>query len=425
MKKVKVLILGSITSQAYSALGMHKHAYGAGWVENLINSLKEKGLEIYSVSITGEVNEVTYNTLNGIRYISLPEPSGSKEKKMKTFIDLFKDVLRSASPDIVHIIGTEREYNYALFKAFDNPKKTIVSMTGLITFCARHYLGGIDKAELKHRTIGDHIRRWGPLVEQKEFYKASIYEQMLLKEAKYVFGRTSWDMACSYLINPKIEYIHCGEIINPVFSTKEWKISSCEKYSIFISQASYPLKGFHVLLEALPYVLKKFPKTKVYVAGHDMFDSSSFMARIKISTYARYLLRLIKKLKIDKNSISFIGYQNTGGMLKNYLNANVFVLPSSIENSPNSLGEAMSLGVPSIAAHVGGVPDMIESGKNGFTYPSDEPYLLAKRIIEIFDDSKVASELSKNARKSSQSFFNKKDTIDTTVETYNKLLKKR
>ena len=67
-----------------------------------------------------------------------------------------------------------------------------------------------------------------------------------------------------------------------------------------------------------------------------------------------------------------------------YLSANVFICPSSIENSPNSLGEAQLLGVPCIASYVGGIPDMIPNKQCGSVYRFDEVVMLAAEICAIF-----------------------------------------
>ena len=67
-----------------------------------------------------------------------------------------------------------------------------------------------------------------------------------------------------------------------------------------------------------------------------------------------------------------------------FLDANVFVLPSTAENSPNSLGEAMLLGVPCVASDVGGVSTLMQSGQEGLVVPSADSAALADAICRVF-----------------------------------------
>ena len=79
----------------------------------------------------------------------------------------------------------------------------------------------------------------------------------------------------------------------------------------------------------------------------------------------------------------FTGNLNAEQMKSEYLNANVFVCPSSIENSPNSLGEAQILGTPCIASYVGGVMDMMKGNERNL-YRFEEVSMLAAKICRIF-----------------------------------------
>ena len=105
----------------------------------------------------------------------------------------------------------------------------------------------------------------------------------------------------------------------------------------------------------------------------------------------------MKALHLEDHVI-FLGALDEGKMREAFLRSNVFACASSIENSPNSVGEAMLLGVPTVSSDIGGVKNMLEHNKDGFIYPSDAPYMLAHYICEIFADPILATDFSKNAR---------------------------
>ena len=96
---------------------------------------------------------------------------------------------------------------------------------------------------------------------------------------------------------------------------------------------------------------------------------------------------------LEEGKVFFTGPLDEEKICQRYLRSHVFVCPSSIENSPNSLGEAMILGVPCIASYVGGIPDMLKDREEGLLYQHNAPYMLAHHICEIFEDKMLACRL--------------------------------
>ena len=86
--------------------------------------------------------------------------------------------------------------------------------------------------------------------------------------------------------------------------------------------------------------------------------------------------------------------ENAEQMLAQYLESNVFVSPSSIENSPNSVGEAMLLGMPVISSDVGGVRDMLEDNREGWLYDNSDVDRLAQLVCHGFAKENESEVLS-------------------------------
>lgn len=419
---MKVLIMGAPSEGGYRAFGKTYKIFGGGWVENLINSLKDNtNIQIAVCFYATFAKELQKQDYCNVKYYALPERVKALKHCNSKMVDDLRSMVEDFKPEVVHIIGTEREHDLRLAEiaGFD---KTIVSITGLTSICAKHYFGGIDRNKFRLLSIGDIYRRGGPIRERKRFIKWGSSEQKLLSKAKYVMGRTTWDYACVKQINPNVEYIHCGEILNPIFKEYKWDLANISRHRIFVSQATYPLKGFHKLLEAFPIILQFHPDSEIVIAGANVLDNSTLLACIKRTTYAKYLQRLIKKLKIPLNKIKYTGLLETEKMLEQYLKANVFVLPSAIENSPNSLGEAMSLGMPCVASCVGGVQDMMRDKIDGYIYPYDEPYMLAHYICEVFKDDDLALSLADSARRTAFERFDSSKVTETTINAYKHIL---
>ena len=104
-------------------------------------------------------------------------------------------------------------------------------------------------------------------------------------------------------------------------------------------------------------------------------------------------------------------------MKQAFLNAHVYVMPSAIENSPNSLCEAQILGVPTVASYCGGIPSLVEDGKTGYIYRYEEIEILAQTIVRLFAQKDIA-ELSYNERQIALARHNRQVNANRLVEIY-------
>ena len=100
----------------------------------------------------------------------------------------------------------------------------------------------------------------------------------------------------------------------------------------------------------------------------DILKAETWKDVLKLPAYGKYLKKLIRENQLEEK-INMLGRIDAEEMKKQYLSCQVFVCPSVLENSPNSVGEAMLLGVPCVAANVGGIHNILTDGGDGFLYP--------------------------------------------------------
>ncbi len=327
-----------------------------------------------------------------IQYYLIPNKGG--DQRYNSRLEPFYRVINAEFvPDLVHIHGTEYPHSLAWVKACGN-KNIIASIQGLVSVYASYFLSGISKGDvIKSITIRDLLRQDSLFFKQKKMQERGKYEIELLRKIDHVIGRTTWDKSNTLAINSNITYHFCNETLRDAFYDFEWKYDNCEKQSIFLSQAHYPIKGLQQIIKALPVVLKQYPNTKVYIAGNNLGHTSWY----RRNGFGNYILKLMKKQGVT-DSFRYLGVLSEEKMVLQFLCANVFVCPSSIENSPNSVGEAQLLGTPCIASYVGGSMDMIQDGETGFLYRYEETNLLAMRICELFANQNLAETFSKNGQ---------------------------
>lgn len=338
-------------------------------------------IRLYVASVSRDVHDVVCLEGEKITYYLLPYGNGNLRENHE-YEPHWRKVNDEIQPDVVHIHGTEFSHGLAYIKACGN-NHLIVSIQGLTSVISKYYDYGLTRKDvLKSITWRDIIK--GSVYQEKRDFKCrGFYEIEILKNVKHIIGRTCWDKAHAWAINPDATYHLCNETLRDPFYFGHWSYDQCVKHSIFVSQANYPIKGFHQLLKALPFVIKKYPDLQVRVAGNKMCDFS-FFQRMKLPGYINYLLKLIRDLGLNEH-VQFLGALDQEEMKCEYLNSNLFICSSAIENSPNSLCEAQMLGVPSLASYVGGVPDIMHGYENNM-YRFEEVEMLSRLICDAFDD---------------------------------------
>ena len=309
----------------------------------------------------------------------------------------FAQILADFRPDLVHIFGTEFPHALAMERAFRHPERTLVGIQGLVGECAKSYMADLPPAVQKSVTLRDLLRKDSLRQQQEKFRLRGEREREILSGCAHVAGRTRFDREGTLAINPSLTWHRLNETMRACFYEGSWSRKNCRSYEIFASQGDYPLKGFHYLLLAMEEILQEFPQARISVAGIRITGYDTLKEKLKISGYGNYLRKLMRKKGLAER-VSVLGNLTDVQMKEAYLNSHVFVCPSSLENSPNSLGEAMLLGVPCAASRTGGIPDMAEDQKSALLFEKGNVHALAGCIRRIFRDDGLAEELSRQAR---------------------------
>jgi glycosyltransferase involved in cell wall biosynthesis len=98
----------------------------------------------------------------------------------------------------------------------------------------------------------------------------------------------------------------------------------------------------------------------------------------------------------------------------------VFVLPSIIEGFPNALLEAVFLGIPSIATHVGGCPDVL--GDEGRTFEVGDEGAARRALLAVIEDRTSASAVAERTRRRALDMFTATRTMTSWLNLYERCL---
>lgn len=198
-------------------------------------------------------------------------------------------------------------------------------------------------------------------------------------------------------------------IPNPVLSKGEYSLESFEKRPNIINvlgRLDVFQKRHDVMIDAFSIFVKHYPTFKLVFYG-DGPDKNRMEAQIK-------------RLGIE-SKIEFAGITNTP--MDVMLSSKMFVLTSDFEGIPNSLIEAMSLGLPCISTDCrpGGAKFMIKDGANGFLVPTGNAQEIASKMLWYMKNSLEADRIGNEARKISKR-FSENNIIDLWVKYLKKLV---
>lgn len=418
---MKILWLTNVPLPEVSALTGDKTVSIGGWLvesSKMISEMENIELAI-AFPKSGLLN---FESILGenIKYYAF-KPIRDKEIDLDNN-SVLEGILKDYKPDLVHIHGTELPQCLAMVNICEKIGiKFVISIQGLVSVIAKHTLANLPFKAKYGFTIRNILNKDNVVGLQKKFQKRGELEKIAIRKSKYIIGRTTWDKACTSQINPNAEYFLVNETLRESFYSSKWNIEECEKYSIFLSQGHYSIKGLHYVLEALPIILRKFPETKLYIGGKNILKSDSIRQRLLKSYYDIYIKKILIKNNLLKH-VCFTGSLNEKEMCSKYLNSNVYINSSSIENSPNSLGEAMILGVPCVVSAVGGITDLINHKDEGYIYQADAPYMLAYYINEIFENKDVAISISSKARERANKIHDRKTNANNLIQVYKNIV---
>ncbi|MEZ9349960.1 glycosyltransferase family 4 protein [Vibrio splendidus] len=388
-----------------------------GWVTNMIDQLsKNSSLEI-GVVMRAPIQETISKEIEGVTYFLIPQ---NKNDKFDIYQKDCEETLNAFQPTLLHVEGSESAHARRFLRTWEG--NNVVSMQGILKGYEQYEYGGLSLGRLfKSSSLKSTITMLTMMLNKRLNFKARLpIEVQTIEMAKNILGRTHWDRAHSYFINPSAPYYECSRILRKGFYTHEWDMGNIIRHRVFIGNSAQARKGAHFVLEAIALLKKEYPEIELVIVGEKPYPKSKFDWKSKIG-YKSYLIEQIKELNLVEN-VKFLGVQNENEMINTICRSHVFIMSSIIENSPNTLGEAMILGVPCISSYMGGVSDMAEDGKEVLFYRDNDPVLLAMRIKQIFESDELATQLSINAKQRATVTHNPEKNYKDLLDVYSTII---
>lgn len=323
----------------------------------------------------------------------------------------FLDIIRSKLPATIERL----EYSYAVAKKMKELmrryKIDIVESSEARFEGFWHFLFSRNpKLVIKLHTPESVALKLDNVYPDLDFRVRSALEKWWINKADKIIGLTQAikDLVARYY---NISSNGMPIVPNPIdidfFKPREHKIAKSNPVVLYAGRLEFR-KGVHVLMRAIHRVLKKIPEAKFIFIGKD-------------SGMKPYLINKIKDTNSSENVLIIEGMPRYK-LKEFYQESSLCVLPSLWENHPYTCLEAMACGKPVIATNIGGYPEIIQNGFNGFLVEAGSSKELAEAILKLLSDATLCENLGKNARKTIESRYRSVEIAQRMVSIYSELL---
>ncbi len=389
---------------------------GAHWTSELLQHVDAaQKIELAVATVFPGLKEERF-VENGTMYYTAGQPARYPPFGMRRVdLERCQAIIEDFRPDLIHFHGSERFFG--LVKATGRTRvPSVVSLQGVLGPYSRRraFFGALSIAEiLRSIRIAELPLGLGLPWQYADMRRGARREARILKSVEGLLGRTEWDRAWGRVLGPQANYYHVGEILRPSFRDHEWSIGSCRRQTLIYTNAGSPRRGTENVLAAVASLRGEFPLLRLRLAG----------TVSKRSGYGRFLLRRVRALGLE-DCVDFLGALDESGILRELCAAHLFVMASYLENSPNSLAEAMSVGMPCVASFVGGIPSMVADGQTGLLYPVDDVPLLADQIRTILVNDELAVRLGEQAREVAAARHDPATVVRALFDAYGSILER-
>jgi len=378
MKKIKLLVVTPYFTPHLG--GMEKHVFTI-----CKGLMKEYNYEIIVITSNHESKEYKEEKLEGMKIYRFPyqfkvsnTPISFKWKRQ------IKEIIEKEKPDIINGRG---------------PVPLIADIA-----CRIAHKKGIPFV------LGWHFpsMRKGQLIQDIiiSIYENTLFQKTLRQSDKIICSSQFVKDTLLKEYSKKTTVITQG-INNKIFLPLK-NIKPKDNSLLFVGNFETKVKGLSYLLKSIKFVKESFKNVKLSIVGTG--DLS-------------YYKRICRKLNISYNII-FKGKLEGINLAKEYQSSQIFISPSTAENLPSTILEAMFCKVPVISTNIGDIPNWIKSGENGLLVHPKNSQALAYALIRLLNNPRLAKRIGREGYLSIKDSFYWRDRIKKTNEIFNSLLKK-
>lgn len=306
-----------------------------------------------------------------------------------------RKVLHEFKPDVVHLHTMHQITPSVLFLLKKYP--TVMTLHGPETFLSKLLIWCIRPIDLKYYCDNQKLNIMGKISLLFNHVQNAIYKLALKNVDLFIAPSRYMKDVAGNDVSPIIYLPNFIELSEEVHGIQN-------NYNLLFVGRLEKVKGIEFLIKAIPFIIRTFPQATLTIIGDGQNKEN--------------LLGLTKDLHLEKH-VHFVGWVKSKDLDIYYQKASTVVIPSVWpENFPTVCNEAMGAGRPVIGTNVGGIPELIVDGANGYLVEPQSPEQIAEKAIKLFSDEDLLKEFGENARKKAGEY-----TIEKYAENIEKIYK--
>ena len=350
MRKIKVAMLAPYSPfQKHNGLTMH--------INKLTQHLSHReDIELHLITIGNKNMQFKKGDLN----VHVIKKSLSYPFSIPSLLWSLNRKTIEIDPDMVHAEGSCFPYS-TVVALVQNRYPTLLTVVGIVLKESK-FCNGIN-------FIFDMLLR-----KPNERYVVSKISHIIVDAPSIKDLISKWTESRIYVVPAGIKYDKIEEI--------QSHTSLNEKSDIFIASRLVRIKGIDILIKTIPKVINSIPNISVCIAGTGPQENE---------------LRLLTKRLNLKNHVKFLGFISEEEKYQYYKACKLVVVPSRWDCQPFTLFDAAASGKPVIASDMSN-PGIVDDGKTGFIFKSENVEDLADQIILLLKDEELREEIGKAAK---------------------------
>jgi glycosyltransferase involved in cell wall biosynthesis len=206
--------------------------------------------------------------------------------------------------------------------------------------------------------------------------------------------------------------------IAPVPPGERWRPEACDPAQILFVGRFDRHKGGDLIIEAFGRVLREVPQARLCFVGPDCGCPDASGRRWGLEEFLHDRL----PGALESGRVVLLGQLPFSALAPLRRQALVSVVCSRYENAPRALIEALSLGCPTVAARVGGIPEILQDQVDGLLHRPGDPDDLAAQIVALLGNPARAAELGRHAAATCERRFSAHVVAAQSVEFYRRTL---